>query len=59
MEFKEWWEKESGWGGELLSEGYLAEAAWNAAIEAACDAILNTSSPGSHDDVERLRSEIP
>ncbi len=35
MNFKEWWEKESGWGGEMLSEGALAEAAWNAVLELA------------------------
>jgi hypothetical protein len=33
MTFDEWWEKESGWGGEMLAEGNLAKAAWNAAQE--------------------------
>ena len=33
--FEDWWEKESGWGGELLAEGHLAKSAWNAAIDAA------------------------
>ena len=37
MTFEEWWEKDSGWydGEPLLSEGHLAESAWNAATEAA------------------------
>lgn len=39
MTFEDWWETESGWGGEMLAEGNLAKAAWNAAIEAADDAI--------------------
>lgn len=39
MTFEEWWEKESGWGGEMLAEGSLAKAAWNAAIDAATDAV--------------------
>ncbi len=30
MTFQEWWETESGWGGEVLSEGHLAQAAWEA-----------------------------
>ena len=39
MTFEEWWETESGWGGELLAEGSLAKAAWNAAIDAAVVAV--------------------
>lgn len=35
MTFEEWWETHSGWGGEMLAEGYLAEAAWNAAVSEA------------------------
>jgi len=29
--FDEWWEKESGWGGEQLAEYHLAKSAWDAA----------------------------
>ena len=32
MTFEEWLDKESGWGGEMLDEGNLAKAAWDAAI---------------------------
>ena len=34
MTFDEWWEKESGWGGESLCDPsyHLAKAAWNKAI---------------------------
>ena len=28
--FEEWWEQDSGWGGEMLAEGHLAKAAWEA-----------------------------
>ena len=35
MTFDEWWEKESGWGGEKLAEYHLAKEAWNKAIELA------------------------
>jgi hypothetical protein len=35
MTFKEWWENESGWGGELLAEGQLAKDAWNMAMSQA------------------------
>ncbi len=35
VNFEEWWKKESGWGGEMLSEGALAESAWNKALELA------------------------
>jgi len=30
-EFIEWWKNDSGWGGEMLAEGNLAKAAWDAA----------------------------
>lgn len=48
MTFNEWWEKESGWGGVLLSEGRLARDAWNAAIDSATAAI--ESADHSDDD---------
>ena len=35
MNFEEWWEKESGWGGEKLAEYELAREAWNKALEQA------------------------
>lgn len=37
MKFEEFWENESGWGGEMLSEGVLAKDAWNAALEEAAE----------------------
>lgn len=33
MNFDEWWEKESGWGGERLAEYNLAKEAWNKAVD--------------------------
>lgn len=35
MGFKEWWEKESGWGDEIISQRILAELAWNKALDLA------------------------
>ena len=35
MDFEEWWQKESGWGGDHLAEYFLAKDAWNKAIEKA------------------------
>lgn len=31
--FDEWWEKDSGWGGEKLAEYNLAREAWSKALE--------------------------
>ena len=39
MNFDEWWKDKSGWGGEMLAEGQLAKAAWNAAILEAAVAV--------------------
>ena len=47
MTFDEWWNKESGWGGEMLAEGNLAKAAWNAAI---WEAAIAVESAGHNDD---------
>ena len=43
--FMRWYEEESGWGGEFLSEGYLAAAAWNAALSAAMDDLYSAGIP--------------
>jgi hypothetical protein len=46
MQFEEWWEKESGWGGEMLAEGQLAKAAWTAALfYAELECAKNTTLP--------------
>jgi hypothetical protein len=47
MTFEEWWEKESGWGGEMLSEGQLAKDAWDAAIEE-CAKTVETQDRGAN-----------
>lgn len=36
-EFEKWWESESGWGPEKLSEYHLAKAAWFRAIQHVVD----------------------
>ena len=41
MSFEEWWEKESGRGGEKLAEYNLAKDAWNAAIFEAENAVAD------------------
>ena len=43
MTFDDWWEKESGWGGESLSDPayHLAKDAWNRAIDEASNAVSN------------------
>jgi len=51
MEFEEWWEKEGGGcGGELLAEGRLAKAAWNAAIEECAKAVETQDRGINHQD---------
>jgi len=45
MTFDEWWEKESGWGGEHLAEYQLAKASWNKAIEQAANKVRANYDP--------------
>ena len=41
MTFEEWWENHSGWGGEMLAEGQLAQSAWNASTSEAKERIAD------------------
>lgn len=57
MNFEEWWENESGWGGDMLAEGQLAKEAWNAAlsqarIECLANAARDDGSVGARNCIE-------